>query len=192
MTHDHRRILIPLVAAALALPGPAAAAMEAPLQAVHEDIVADYPTVVHVDAAGFARLEAQDLVVFDVRDREEYGVSRLPGAIRVDLDVDREEFLAQHGSAVAGRVVVFYCSVGRRSSMLAARLQAPLLDHGAAGVANLEGGIFEWHNEARPLVDALGDTRYVHPYDHHWARYVEDDSTLRFEPREPNEEGRRP
>lgn len=180
-----------LVAVALALLTPLTAAMEASLSALHAEIVADHPTVVHVQGAALAALAPDDVVLFDVRETAEYEVSRLPGAIRVDLDVDDASFLAAHGAAAEGRVVVFYCSVGRRSSMLAERLQDDLFARGAAGVANLEGGIFEWHNEARPLVDAIGATRSVHPYDRWWGRYVADEAALRYTSRrsEEGEEG---
>jgi rhodanese-related sulfurtransferase len=157
------------------------------LQAVHDDIAADHPSVVHVDGAALAALPPADVLLFDARDVEEYGVSHLPGAIRVDPDVEPEAFLARYGAEVEGRVVVFYCSVGRRSSIVAERLQAALFERGAAGVANLEGGIFEWRNTERPLVDAVGTTRFVHPYDRWWGRYVEDEAALRYTPRTSGE-----
>lgn len=165
----------------------AAAAMEAPLRAVHEDIAADHPAVVHVSGAALAALAPEDVLLFDARDPDEYDVSHLPGATRVDFDVEPEAFLARHGDVLADRVIVFYCSVGRRSSILAERLQDALFARGAAGVANLEGGIFEWHNEARPLVDAAGATDFVHPYDDRWGRYVDNEQALRYTPRAAGE-----
>lgn len=176
-----------LVCLLVVLAAGGAAAMEAPLRAVHADIVSDYPDVVHVTGAALAALAPEKVRLFDAREADEYDVSHLPGAIRVDFEVDREAFLAEHGADLAGRVVVFYCSVGRRSSILTERLQGDLFALGATGVANLEGGIFEWHNEARPLEDAHGDTRFVHPYDRRWGRYVEDEAALRYTPRAAHE-----
>ena len=37
---------------------------------------------------------------------------------------------------------------------------------------NLEGGIFDWHNDGRPLTDANGKTPYVHPYDDKWGQLL--------------------
>ena len=44
--------------------------------------------------------------------------------------------------------IVTYCSVGYRSGKMAERLQAA----GYTNVRNLEGSIFKWANEHRPLV----------------------------------------
>jgi len=63
------------------------------------------------------------------------------------------------------KTVIVYCSVRGRSTHLAARSKAQLLEKGARDVVNLEGGgIFGWHNEKRPLVSATGTIDYIHPY----------------------------
>jgi rhodanese-related sulfurtransferase len=113
------------------------------------------------------------VVLFDVREEEEYQVSRLPGALRADPGAWTFRFVGQHGEAVKGKTVVFYCSVGVRSSKLAARVQGRLLEKGARAVYNLEGGVFRWHNDRRPLIDANGPTPLVHPYDRHWGGLIE-------------------
>jgi len=66
---------------------------------------------------------------------------------------------------VMDKQIIVYCSVGRRSSIFAERVQADMLANGALSVSNLERGIFGWHNESRALVDARGATDAVHPYD---------------------------
>jgi hypothetical protein len=60
--------------------------------------------------------------------------------------------------------------VGVRSSRLAERSREWLRRHGAASVSNLRGGIFRWHGERRPLVDARGPTEALHGFDRHWRR----------------------
>jgi Rhodanese-like domain len=67
---------------------------------------------------------------------------------------------------------VFYCSVGMRSSSLAAEVQEALVKAGASGVFNLRGGMFGWHNARRPLVDAAGATDFVHPFNDKWGKLV--------------------
>ena len=71
-----------------------------------------------------------------------------------------------------GKTVVFYCSVGVRSSALAESVKADLLAAGTKEVVNLEGGIFGWHNQSRPLVDKSGPTTFVHPYNAYWGRLL--------------------
>jgi 3-mercaptopyruvate sulfurtransferase SseA len=40
-------------------------------------------------------------------------------------------------------------------------------------VSYLAGGIFQWANEERPLVDAAGNpTTRVHPYNRFWGRLL--------------------
>ena len=41
-------------------------------------------------------------------------------------------------------------------------------------VSNLEGSIFRWSGEGRPLVDPKGkSTRLVHPYNPYWGRLLD-------------------
>ena len=96
--------------------------------------------------------------LLDAREAAEFAVSHLPGAIRVDPEADAEQVLAKIDRA---RPVVVYCSVGYRSSALARRL----IKGGHAQTMNLEGSIFKWANEGRPLVRDGGATQKVHPYD---------------------------
>ena len=105
-------------------------------------------------------------LVLDVREPAEFAVSHLAGS--------RSLPLAQAGpSAIADtprdRPIVVYCSVGLRSAIAARALQRG----GFTQVQNLEGSIFQWANEARPLVRSDGspaDT--VHPYDARWGRLL--------------------
>ncbi|MGF1526117.1 MAG: rhodanese-like domain-containing protein [Candidatus Competibacterales bacterium] len=118
------------------------------------------------------------LVIFDVRTPAEYAVSRLPGAIQVDPDVDRRAFVEAHGPALAGKKVVFYCSVGVRSSLLGQDVERTL----GAQVFNLRGGIFRWHTEGYPLADDGGTTRRVHGYNARWSRLLEDREAVVLSP----------
>lgn len=145
------------------------------LSKIHSDIEQSYPALSHVSAAEMHALLAAkraDILLLDVRKDKEYAVSHIDGAIRVDPDITAAEFMALYGPQAAGKDVVLYCSVGRRSSRLAARLRRDLHASGAQSVSNLEGGIFNWHNKAQPLVSPAGATDHVHPYNRWWGRLV--------------------
>jgi rhodanese-related sulfurtransferase len=113
-------------------------------------------------------------LLLDVREPEEFAVSHIPGARNVPPDANVEDVLE---GIPADRQILVYCSVGYRSSEFAEHIRAA----GHAAVANLEGSIFKWANEARPLVSETGVTRQVHGYDAKWSRYLRED--LRYLPR---------
>ena len=154
------------------------------LSAVHQSVVNDYATVRHLTADALAaRLKrSRDIILFDVRETDEFAVSHLSGATRVDPGVWRRTFLKRHGDRVKGKTVVFYCSVGVRSSKLAAKLQEALSARGATAVYNLQAGIFNWHNQQRPLTSGTAPTSFVHPFDDHWGQLVARRDLLRYKP----------
>jgi len=151
------------------------------LDAIQTDILSDFKTVAQLSAENYLELDPEKTLILDIREPEEYAVSRLPGAIWVNPKSNAKNALLQIGD-VTDKQIIVYCSVGRRSSSFAARTQAELIDMGAVSVSNLEQGIFGWHNDKRALVDANGKTDAVHPYDAIWKRYVERKEKARYEP----------
>ncbi len=133
-----------------------------------------YADVAQLPASRLGDLQddKHDVVVIDVREANEFGISHIDGAVRVDPGVWTSAFMSKFGKEADGKTFVFYCSVGVRSSKLAGRVQSKLKELGAAGVYNLEGGIFRWHNEQRMLVNAEGMTQFVHKYDDSWGELV--------------------
>ena len=105
-------------------------------------------------------------IVLDVRTADEYEVSHLRGAIRVDPDGDLPDFLRTLDHEAS---VVAYCSVGYRSSRLVERLRK----EGFTDAKNLEGSIFEWANKGYPLERDGAPVQEVHPYDAEWGRLLE-------------------
>ena len=144
------------------------------LAGIEADVTSRWPEVAQLPAADLeARIKAGRVpLLFDVREDGEYHVSHLQGAERVDPKTEPASLATRFGDKVRGRDVVFYCSVGMRSSNLAAEAQDALMKAGATAVYNLQGGIFGWHNERRALVDANGPTDFVHPYDKKWGTLV--------------------
>lgn len=132
-----------------------------------------FPDVRHVPpdtlAAWLADSTAPAPLLLDVRTAEEYAVSHLPGARRVPPDASAEALRRRHLAGVPrDTLVVAYCSVGYRSSALAARLA----EAGYPRVYNLRGSIFRWANGGRPVVRAGRRVEAVHPYDAAWGRLL--------------------
>jgi len=126
---------------------------------------------------------APGVVLLDARMDEEFKVSRLPGALRVDPDAGAEDILALFRDKVRGRDVVVYCSVGVRSSKLAERVTSVLKAQGARSVASLRGGIFRWHNDRRQLRDEAGPVDIVHPYSWQWEKFLSRSGQISYLPR---------
>jgi rhodanese-related sulfurtransferase len=119
-------------------------------------------------AAWLADQQRQPPVLFDVRTEEEWNVSHLAGARRVDPDASVEEATA---GLTKDTPIVTYCAVGYRSGELATKLR----EAGFSNARNLEGSIFQWANEHRPLVRGEKPVTVVHPYSNLWGRLLRDE-----------------
>ena len=105
-------------------------------------------------------------LLLDVRTSEEFRVSHLAGAQRVEPGAEPGA-VRLLGDKQAP--IVTYCSVGLRSAAFAGKLRKA----GYGDVRNLHGSIFQWANEGRPLVDMRGSpTAKVHPYNAFWGRLL--------------------
>lgn len=104
--------------------------------------------------------------LLDARERNEYEVSHLEDAQWVgydDFDLERVANLPKDTA------IVVYCSVGYRSEKVVEQLQAA----GFTNVQNLYGGIFEWANEEKSVVDPKGEpTNKVHAFDRVWGVWL--------------------
>jgi rhodanese-related sulfurtransferase len=112
-------------------------------------------------------------LLFDIRTAEEYEKSHIATAVRLDPDTGADDFSARYGSLLAEREIVFYCSVGQRSSELLDRVESVCVKARAKSSRNLRGGIFRWYNEGKPVVDASGLTNDIHEFDPIWGMMVE-------------------
>lgn len=111
--------------------------------------------------------ERRTPLLLDVRTKAEFDISHLPGARRVDPDAKAADVLPLLDG---NRPVVAYCSVGYRSSALADRLRKA----GVAQVSNLEGSIFQWANEGRPLEANGKPASKVHPYNATFGKMLDE------------------
>lgn len=107
-------------------------------------------------------------VLLDVRTIEEYQVSHLPRATHADPATSAKELAARLNPS---QTVVVYCSVGYRASALAEQL----MQAGFTKVYNLEGAIFAWANEDRPLESNGQPAAKVHPSSAKYGRLLKAD-----------------
>ena len=108
-------------------------------------------------------------LLLDVRTSEEWEVSHLAGARRVEPNAPVETAIA---GVAKDTPIVTYCAVGYRSGEMATRLRAA----GFTNVHNLEGSIFAWANEHRLLVHGDDPVKTVHPYNAFWGRLLRDEA----------------
>ncbi len=112
--------------------------------------------------------ELDSVYLFDAREKEEFEVSHIPGAIYLgynDFDTLRLAKIPKDAK------VVLYCSIGYRSEKIGEKLQKL----GFSNVQNLYGSIFEWVNEGNKVVDKDGQlTRRVHTYNKAWSKWIDE------------------
>ena len=140
--------------------------------AVDRMIAANFPDVPTITTDSLAERLADRTaarpVLLDARTREEYAVSHLPNARRIDPEATT---FPELDTLAQNTPIVVYCSVGYRSARIAARLQK----QGFTTVANLQGSIFRWANEGRRVVRDGSPVRAVHPYDASWGTLLDDE-----------------
>lgn len=108
--------------------------------------------------------EGRKILLLDVRTQEEFEVSHLESALRVEPGTTDFTDLALPPDTL----VVAYCSVGYRSAAVVDAVQQA----GFEAVFNLEGGLFQWANEGRPLSRNGERVNKVHPYDEAWGHLL--------------------
>ena len=131
---------------------------------VNAKIRRDFPAVRRITTAELAEWindpQRPQPFLLDVRERREFEVSHLPRAHHVDPDAPTA--VVQQRTDLP---IVTYCSVGYRSGAFAERLRGA----GFTNVVNLEGSIFRWANEGRPLFRGATPVNEVHPYNRTWG-----------------------
>lgn len=170
----------------LAAPAACADARDPSWEEVGARIAREFPDVRGVSTETLASwLEAErPVVLLDARSAAEFRVSHLPGAHHAPDAATAARVLV---GLEQDSTVVAYCSVGVRS----ARLVQELGRRSGVSMLNLEGSIFAWANEGRPVVRDGARVRDVHPYDASWGLLL--DPALRTDvPRAPASEEARP
>jgi rhodanese-related sulfurtransferase len=137
---------------------------------VHRQTARKFPDVRWIDAVTLATWKADSTrpqpVILDARTETEYSVSHLADAARIDPY--RPLLRPLKGQPLTTPIVV-YSSVGYRGARVAVWLRR----RGYANVQNLDGGIFRWANEERPLFRQGAQTPEAHPYQPRWGLMLE-------------------
>jgi rhodanese-related sulfurtransferase len=102
-------------------------------------------------------------ILLDARDLAEYQMSHIQQAQHIDPHKPDLSALPPQDIPI-----VIYCSVGYRS----AKIATELTEAGYKHVYNLEGSIFKWVNEGRPVFQDNTQTTQVHPYDRLWGQLL--------------------
>lgn len=127
-----------------------------------------YPTVASLTTNELAKwLNTQTKpqpTLLDARTQAEYQLSHIQQAERIDPYYPNLEAL----TLSKDMPIVVYCSVGYRSARIAQQLQQAGFSH----VYNLEGSIFQWANEKRPLYKYNSPTTKVHLYNKLWGQLL--------------------
>ena len=82
-------------------------------------------------------------LIVDVRERDEFSVVRIPGAVLLPLSTLQDDF----ERLPRDRPLILQCASGKRSMAAAGFLQG----RGYSDVSNLEGGIIDWRAEGLPV-----------------------------------------
>lgn len=115
-----------------------------------------------------------EVYIFDAREKEEYDVSHIPGAVYIGYkDIDWSVLENIRSDAT----IVVYCSIGYRSEKIAEKIQ----QKGFSNVKNLFGSIFEWGNRGYPLEGKNGEsTKEMHTYNKNWSKWVLNDALVKI------------
>ncbi|WP_411274176.1 rhodanese-like domain-containing protein [Daejeonella sp.] len=111
----------------------------------------------------------KNTIFLDAREWDEYAVSKIPDAYYVGFNSFE---LAKIKTLIPNKDsrIVVYCSIGVRSERIAEKIKKA----GYNNVFNLWGGIFEWKNNGKTVVDLNEKpTERVHAYSKKWGVYLE-------------------
>ena len=135
-----------------------------------KDVVRNrYPTIPRIDAMQlkdwFDRREDRKPLVIDVRSQAEYDFSRLPGAMHMGISETSAKFGLSDRTDVP---LVIYDTIGADSSAVV----ESLVKLGYKQVQALEGGIFEWALQGKPLEGPGGPVSKVNPGTSQYAKLL--------------------
>ncbi|MDJ0509078.1 MAG: rhodanese-like domain-containing protein [Crocosphaera sp.] len=126
-----------------------------------------FPSVTHISTEGLATWledkQQKSPLLLDARNPIEYAISHLRGAYLMPLN--NKDIL----SCSLDTPIVTYCSVGYRSAILAQRLQKM----GYKQVFNLEGSLFAWKQENRPIFCDEQIVSSIHHNNLFWALWLQ-------------------
>lgn len=109
------------------------------------------------------------IIYLDAREIVEYNTSKIPKALWVgynDFNLARVEKIDKNQN------IIVYCSVGYRSEKIAEKLKMDGFTH----VSNMVGGLFEWVNYNKKVVDSKNNqTTNIHAFDQEWGKWLDEE-----------------
>ena len=107
-------------------------------------------------------------LVLDTREPKEFETSHLENSEQIGFDFfSIDSVLQKHPNK--DKAILVYCSIGIRSEMIGEKL----LKAGYKNVYNLYGGIFEWKNQSKMVVDKNETpTEKVHTFSKEWSKWL--------------------
>ncbi|CAN5307070.1 hypothetical protein BH23BAC2_BH23BAC2_02980 [soil metagenome] len=112
--------------------------------------------------------KGNNVAILDAREREEFEVSHIKGAVFVSYSNFSAEEVS-HMFKDKNTPIVVYCSLGIRSENISEKLKKS----GFTNVRNLYGGIFEWKNNGYSVVEMQGrETEKVHAFSPSWGKWL--------------------
>lgn len=157
------------------IPGALRGARRGDLEKIEKITRLAFPEVPNISTAALAdRMvhSERPLLLVDVRSPEEFAVSHLPGAVNLGAAEEIRECILKEGNPD----VVLYCAVGFRS----ARVARELARAGIRNCANLEGSIFAWANEGRPIYRGQEPVREVYCPGKRWKGLLAEEIKVVF------------
>lgn len=106
------------------------------------------------------------VLLLDTREKEEFEVSHLPGALWIGFSDFEESRIPLNPD---NKQIILYCSIGYRSEKIGEKMQKM----GYSEVQNLRGGAFRWVNEGRKMMNTQKQkTNDIHPYNAIWGVWL--------------------
>jgi rhodanese-related sulfurtransferase len=148
---------------------------------VHRQTARKFPDLRWIDPSALVSWRSDrsrpQPVILDARTETEYSVSHMADAARID---PYRPLLRPLKGLPPTTPIVVYSSVGYRG----ARVAHWLGRQGFTNVQNLDGGIFRWANEGRPLFRQGAETGETHPYQPRWGLMLESSHRIAAPPLE--------
>jgi len=109
------------------------------------------------------------IIYLDAREINEFNISKIENALWVgydDFDLNRVKDLGKN------KKIMVYCSAGYRSEKVAEKLK----NDGFTNVTNMLGGLIEWANYSKPMLDSTDSkTKRVHVFSRTWGIWLDTD-----------------
>jgi len=142
---------------------------QGPRQSYHDMLKTYYKnTVTTIQPAALNKkiLKGEKMYILDTREKSEYSVSTIKGAIMVGYD---KFDIKSTDTFDKNTTIIVYCTIGARSEQIGEKLKKD----GFKNVYNLYGGLVYWKNQGYTVVDANGKpTQSIHVYSKEWGKWL--------------------